>query len=279
MTQEEKDLNKSNAKTKQVKSLNEKSTNKSAKTTPPNKAEVEKVIKDAEKSLNKIDEPILKNSKKQEITSKVPKDKSIKDMTSYQEQALQDVTKSKSNKKMLIIILILIGLAIVAGVGIALFLMFKPKEEPPKAVVCKVEVLSYRVEKEVNPERYIVIGEGDEFDFNEGSEQTTSYTKDLETSISDVRDVSLVYLVNNVTSNNYVYTLDFSNIIIENCNVEVKINDGETYSINDTKRIVTISQQGDVVLEVRISVKDTTIPDIADNTRCVGGIDFTLSVS
>ena len=279
MTQEEKDLNKSNAKTKQVKSLNEKSTNKSAKTTPPNKAEVEKFIKDAEKSLNKIDEPILKNSKKQEITSKVPKDKSIKDMTSYQEQALQDVTKSKSNKKMLIIILILIGLAIVAGVGIALFLMFKPKEEPPKAVVCKVEVLSYRVEKEVNPERYIVIGEGDEFDFNEGSEQTTSYTKDLETSISDVRDVSLVYLVNNVTSNNYVYTLDFSNIIIENCNVEVKINDGETYSINDTKRIVTISQQGDVVLEVRISVKDTTIPDIADNTRCVGGIDFTLSVS
>ena len=279
MAQEEKDLNKSNAKTKQVKSLNEKSTNKSAKTTPPNKTKDEKVIKDTEKTLNKIDEPKSNNSKNPEIVVKAAKDKSVKDMTSYQEQALQDVTKSKSNKKMLIIILILIGLAIVAGVVIALFLMLKPKEEPPKAVVCKVEVLSYRVEKEVNPERYIVIGEGDEFDFNEGSEQTTSYTKDLETSISDVRDVSLVYLVNNVTSNNYVYTLDFSDIIIENCNVVVKINDGETYSINDTKRIVTISQQGDVVLEVRISVKDTTIPDIVDNTRCEGGIDFTLSVS
>ena len=283
MAQEEKDLNKSIAKTKQVNSVNEKSATKSANQNPTNKAEVKKAIKDAENALTNKDEALLgKNSKtKSEAvkTGKSAQNKSVKDMTSYQEQALQGVTKSKGNKKMLIIILILVGIAVVAGVGIALFLMLKSEEEPAKAVVCKVEVLSYRVDKEIDPEKYFVISEGDEFDFNEGSESMVSYTKDLETSISKFRDVSLMYLVNNVTSNNYVYTLDFSSMIIENCNVIVKINNGETYSINDAKRIVTISQSGDVVLEVRISVKDTTIPDIADNTRCEGGIDLTLSVS
>jgi len=274
MAQDEKDLKKYNtSKTVQNKNNGKKSATESAKQNPP-KAEVKKNIKDAENVLTKDAE----TKGKATDSPKSSKDGSVKGLTSYQEQALQDVTKSKGNKKMLIIILILVGIAVVAGVGIALFLMLKPKEEIPKNVVCKVEVISYRIEKEIDPEKRYVLGDGDIFNFDEGSESLISYTKDLEASISEVRDVALEYLVNNVTTTKYVYTLNFSDMIIENCNVVVKINNGETYSINDNKKIITISQAGDIVFEVRISVKDTTIPDLIDNTRCEGGIDLSLSV-
>lgn len=238
-----------------------------------NKPKSKKIVEDAQKSL--IDTAETNPDKK--IKSK--KEKVVADMTSYQEQALQGVTKSKRNKKALIIILILIGLLVVIGVGVALFFILRPEEEPPKAVVCKVEVISYSVNVRTDPEKYVVIGAGDEFDFNEGTEQNSHFAKGLDATITDIYDVALVYLVTNVTTNDYTYTIDFSDMIIQNCNVVVKVNNGQEYVINDSRKIVTISKDGDVVLEVRISVLDKSLPDVEEFTKCEGEIDLTLSVA
>ncbi len=232
-------------------------------------AELNKVTEDAQKSLTDTAKDVKKKPKKEKTE--------VKGLTSYQEQALQGVTKSKGNKKVLIIVLILVGLAVIAGVGIALFFILKPEEEPAKAVVCKVEVLSYTVQNSSG--NYVVFGSGDEFDFDEGTENSSHYTKDLNASISEDSDIAFVYLVNNITSNEYTYTFDFSDMIIENCVVTVKINNGQQIDINSERRLVTVPEQGDVALEVRFSVKDASIPDIEENTRCEGGISLTLSVS
>lgn len=238
-----------------------------------NKSKSKKVVENAQKSL--IDNAETNPNKK----SKLETEKDIVGMTSYQEQALQGVTKSKRNKKALIIILILVGLLIVVGIGIALFFILRPEEEPPKAVVCKVEVISYSVNVLTDPEKYIVIGAGDEFNFNEGTKETSHFAKDLNATITDIYDVALVYLVNNVTTNDYTYSIDFSDMIIQNCNVVVRINNGEEYVINDSRKIVTISKDGDVVLEVRISVLDKSRPDVEEFTKCEGEINLTLSVA
>ena len=224
------------------------------------------VVEDAKKALtdNKEEKPKQKSKNK------------VNDMTSYQEQALQEATKSKGNKKLLIIILLLLGFIVVVGVVIALIFLLRPEEEPPKAVVCNVEVLSYAVNLE--SEDYIVSNSIGKFNFNEGTETTSHFTKDIEETINDVYDISLVYLVNNVTSNNYTYTFNFSNMVIENCNVVVKISNGQTFNVTNESKVITITQAGDVTLEVRFSVKDITIPDIENVTKCEGGIDLTLSL-
>lgn len=235
-----------------------------------NQEEVNKITEEAQNSL--IDNADDKKSKK-------PKVNKVKDMTSYQEQALQGVTKSKGNKKVLIIVLLLVGLAVVAGVAIALFFVLKPKDEPDKNVVCKVEVLSYTIENTADPEKYIVFGNGDEFDFNEETQNSSHYAKDLTANISESYDVAYVYVINNVTSSRYSYTIDFSDIVIENCDVTVKVNNGQKFTINNERKIVTITEDGDVTLEVRFSVKDTTLPDLETVTKCEGGIDLTLAIA
>ena len=237
-----------------------------------NQEEVNKITEEAQNSL--IDNADDKKSKK-------PKEKKVKDMTSYQEQALQGVTKSKGNKKVLIVVLSLVGLAVVAGVAIALFFVLKPKDEPEKNVVCKVEVLSYTVENTAEPEKYIVFGNGDEFDFNEETQKSTHYTKDFTANISESYDVAYVYVVNNVTSNRYAYTIDFSDMIIQNCDVTVKVNNGQKFTINNERKIVTITEDGDVTLEIRFSVHNTEMEEdeLLANTKCEGGIDLTLAIA
>jgi len=199
-------------------------------------------------------------------------------LSSYETQALQGVTKSKGNKKLLIIILLLIGL-IGAGVGVALFFILQPKDEKPvEAIVCEVEVISYYVENNDQ----IVIGDSDKFSFTEETQETSNFTKDLEGQITEIRDIAMVYLVNNTTQNNYVYRFDFSELVIQNCNVTVKINGGETYAINDARRYVSVTQAGDIVLEIKISLAE--IPDYEEiqtwieNTKCEGPISLTLSL-
>jgi len=241
-----------------------------------------KVVEDAKKSLTPQTPVLEKPAKKKKSTAD-------KGLSTYEEQALQGVTKSKGNKKLLIIFLSL-GLVVVAGVAIALFFILKP-EEDGKAVVCKVEVLSYYVDRADDPEEYIVIGSGDKFDFTQETQTTSSYTKDVDVTITDEVDFAMTYLVNNVTPNSYSYTLDFSGLQFSNCNIVVKINNGKSYSIDNGRKVITISQMGDVVLEVRISGVNPPVYDENDqagwledmqnwtsNTWCDGSINLTLEV-
>ena len=246
-----------------------KSSTKNAKEMPPKDNKIADIEKQAEQSLMPKEEK-AKNSAK-----KLKEENS--GLSSYEEQALQGVTKSKGNKKVLIIVFLILGL-IAAGVGIALFFMLKPEEEPVEAVICEVEVISYYVENNDQ----IVIGDSDKFNFTEKTQETSNFTKDLETNVSEVRDIALVYLVNNTTSNNYVYTFDFSELVIENCKVVLKVSSGETLEIGD-RRYFSITKPGDIVLEIRISMDELPptlddIPEYQERTKCEGGISLTLAL-
>ena len=247
-----------------------------------NNAKMDKTIEDAKKSLT------VENGS--EKSKKDKKDGKTKGLTAYEEQALQGATKSKGNKKLLIILLLLLFVVIV-GVAIALFFVLRPEEEDIKAVVCEVEVLSYCIDKSVEPEEYIVNGVGDKFNFTKDTQETSSFTKDIEVTITDTMDFAMTYLVNNVTANNYSYTLDFTSLQFSNCNIEVNVNNGKTYTINNSIKVITISQLGDVVFEVRISGVNPPVYDEndqegwledmqnwANNTWCDGSINLTLEV-
>ena len=232
----------------------------------------DKITEDAQKSLiDDAEKGPLKKTKKE-------KQKDVKEMTSYQEQALQGATKSRGSKKGLLIVIVLVALLVVVGVGIALFFILRPKDEQQKALVCKVEVLSYYVDLYSDPERYVVVGAGDEFNFTEETQSKSSYTKDLEIAMTEARDISMMYLVNNVADNKYTYTFDFTEIEMSNCDFIVKVNNGSTYTINDSNKFVNVTLEGDIVLEIRISVKNEEIANDT-NTWCEGNIDLSLSVA
>ena len=282
MAQEDKDLKNKGKSLESKKSSKKNATGTNSTRSKPAKTDF--VVEDAKKSLTlkkKIAEKLDKKKKESEV----------KGLTSYEEQALQGVTKSKGNKKILIIILLFVGLAVVAGVAIALFFVLRP-EEDAKAIVCKVEVLSYNVDLSVAPEEYIVLGSGDNFNFTKETQETSSFTKDIDVTITDMLDFAMIYLVNNVTEDSYSYTLDFTSFEFSNCDIVVKVNNGRVYSIDNKRRAITISQFGDVVLEVRISGKNPPVFDQNDiegshnaminwsqNTWCDGYIDLTLEVN
>ena len=277
MAKAEKDLN------KKEQSVEPK---KSSKNTPANtlsnqteNVKTDKVTEDAKKSLTK-EKNISGKTTKTKVDEKNP------GLTAYEEQALQGVTKSKGNKKLLIILLLL-GFLIIAGVAVALFFVLRPEDET-KAVVCEVTVLSYCVDSE----DYIVIGPGDKFNFTEETQTTSSFTKDIVVTMQDGQDFAMTYLVNNVSENSYNYTLDFTDFEFHNCNVVVSVNSGETYILSEVLKVITISQFGDVILEIKISGKNAPVFDENDllgyqeamndwlaNTWCDGVISLTLELS
>lgn len=230
---------------------------------------------DADKTLEEAQQA-LTNSKQDTKSKNAAK---IKQMTAYQEQALQEATKSKGNKKVLIILLILLGLAILIGGGVALFFALKPEPEEEGTIVCDVRVLSYSVQNNVDPEQYVVVGEGDEFHFTEETEKTDHFTKEIDIKLSDVRDVAMMYIVDNVSGDKYVYSINFEDLIIMNCDVTIKssISD-DVFVIDSSRRIVELAYDKDITFEIRISVKDADIAD-ETNTGCDGNINLTLSVS
>jgi len=273
----EKDLSKKEQAVESKKSSKDTSAN--TKSNQTKNAKSEKAIKDAKKSLTAGKGDSVK-------TTKTKVDEKNTGLTAYEEQALQGATKSKGNKKLLIILLLLFGILIIVGVAIALFFVLRPEDET-KAVVCEVTVLSYYV----NSEDYIVIGTGDKFNFTEETQTTSSFTKDIEATISEIKDFAMTYMINNVSENSYSYTLDFTDFQFSNCNVIVKVNNGETYTIRDALKVVKISQFGDVILEIKISginppvFDENDIPgwesamqDWAENTKCDGNINLTLEV-
>lgn len=233
-----------------------------------NNEKVDKTLEEVQQSLtNSKEESKAKNSAK------------IKQMTSYQEQALQEATKSKGNKKVLIILLVILGVAALVGGGIALFFVFQPKPEEPASIVCDVRVLSYRVQNNIDPEEYVVLQESEEFSFTEETESKDHFTKDLNENITEIHDISMMYVINNTSGKEYLYSLDFEDVVIKNCIVTVKssISDELIY-INSTRRLVQLRYDKDITLEVRITVDDDTIAD-SNNTGCSGGVSLTLSVS
>ena len=253
-------------------------TNRNSKKT----ANAEKVVEDVKKSLLSENVNTEKLSKKKvEIN---------KELTTYEEQALQGATKSKGNKKLLLILLLLFVFLIIVGVAIALFFVLRPEEEA-KAVVCEVEVLSYRVNRFADPEEYIVIGSGDKFNFTKETQTTGCFTKDIVETIDEIHDFAMTYLINNVSGNSYTYTLDFTDFQFKNCDVVVKVNNGETYTMSEVLKMVTISHFGDVLLEIRISGINPPVYDQNDpegsfndilywnsNTCSDGNINLTLEV-
>lgn len=230
------------------------------------KTSADTTLEEAKKNLTDTKKDIKKNDVK------------IKQMTAYQEQVLQEATKSKGNKKILIILLLLLGFAVVVGVGIALFFILKPKPQEQSAIVCDVRVLSYSVQHNVNPEKYEVLNEYDEFHFTKDTEKTGHFTKDLVANLTLEHDIAMVYVINNTSEKDYTYSLNFDDLIIKNCTITIKtsLNDELVY-INDTKRSLDLSYDKDITLEIRISVDDESIAN-ENNTGCEGVIGLTLSV-
>lgn len=278
MAEAEKDLNNKEQAVESEKSS--KNTSANTKSNQTKNVKSEKIANNDEKSLTAGKGDSVK-------TTKTKVDGKNTGLTAYEEQALQGATKSKGNKKLLIILLLLFGILIIVGVAIALFFVLRPEDET-KAVVCEVTVLSYYV----NSEDYIVIGAGDKFNFTEETQTTSSFTKDIEATISEIKDFAMTYMINNVSENSYSYTLDFTDFQFSNCNVVVKVNNGETYIISDALKVVKISQFGDVILEIKISginppVYDQNDPegsyndmlDWAENTSCDGVINLTLELN
>ena len=306
MSQAEKDVKKKQT----VKSGQSEKTNKTTKLTTSTKSASTKSTTTKSKTANvktsgtksgstkatrseKLVEEANKSLTPEKTTSKKPQKGKVSDskgLTEYEEQALQGATKSKGNKKLLIILL-LIGGVVAIAVAIALLFVLKP-EEDVKAVVCEVEVLSYCVDMSTDPEEYLLVGSGDKFNFTTETQKTSSFTKDVDITITDSMDFAMTYLVNNVTPNSYSYTLDFSNLEVSNCNVVVKVNNDKAYTIDSSRKVITISQLGDVVLEVRISGINPPVYDENDqegwledmqnwatNTWCDGDINLTLEVN
>lgn len=223
-----------------------------------------------------------KNNLNSSISNSRPvskKESKIKQMTSYQEKVLEDVTKSKANKKAIIISVVLIILIILSCVGVGLFFVLRPKEDPQVDVVCKVNVITYQIATDIYPEEYMVVGAAGEFDFTKDSQNTANHTQNVETQIKRYIDVALQYVVENETGNSYSYTFDFGNMEIKNCKIVVKTNkDSQQFVINETERRFTISHNKDIVLEIRVSVDDLSIAT-NDNTKCEGGIVLTLQAN
>ena len=278
VAQEDKDLKKKKSVVESDKSANDELSDANIdapKKGKKNTKDLEKVLTESESDLNQ--------------PKKGKKNNEAKGLTSYEEQALQGVTKSKGNKKRLIILLLLLFI-VIAGVGIAVFFMLRPEDEEQKAIVCEVEVLSYIVDKTTGEEE--VIGSGDKFNFTKATQETSSFTKDVDATVNENQDFAMTYLVNNVSGNSYTYTLDFTNFQFSNCEIVVDINNGETYTISNLLKVVRISHFGDVLLEIKISGKDAPVFDENDllgyqeamnnwvaNTRCDGVISLTLELS
>ena len=238
-------------------------------------------VENASKNKKKTEAEIALEQAQQSLTNLKESDKAknsakIKQMTAYQEQALQGATKSKGNKKVLIIVVVLLLLALLIGGGVAVFFIFKPEPEKPASVVCDVRVVAYAVQ--LDPEDYIIVG-SNEFSFTEETEKTSHFTNDIVQAITDLHDIALMYVINNTSGKNYVYSLNFEDLDIKNCIVSVKTSLGnEVYNIDSTRRVVQLTYDKDITLEIRITVDDNTIAD-AENTGCSGGINLTLSVS
>jgi len=146
-------------------------------------------------------------------------------------------------------------------------------------VVCKVNVITYKIATDEVPEEFIIVGAAEEFNFTKESQSSANYTHNVESIIKRYVDVALEYVVENETGNSYSYTFDFENMEIKNCKIVVKTNiDSQQYEINETERRFTISHNADIVLEIRISVDDISIAT-NDNTKCEGGIVLTLQAN
>lgn len=235
--------------------------NKNPNNTQPSNPNVNKVVQDAQKSVV--------NNKQDTKT-----DARVKKMTSYQEQMLQETTKSKNNKK-LVIIIVVVAVTVLAGLGIALAIILSNKTEEPASVACDIRVVTYNLDQGSD----IKVGEAviDEFHFDNDTKEQISYTRAINAEIGYTRDFILSYEIDNTTDQTYTYVIDFDSLTISNCTIVVtnSIND-EEIAINSVTDSFTMQTNKDITFYIRIAVADKTAVD--ENTGCVGALKLSLSV-
>lgn len=206
----------------------------------------------------------------------------VKKLTTYQEQILQQTTNSKVNKKIIAIFVSIISALVIAGVGVLVYFVVKPKDTTVAAVVCDVRLNAYKVKNTTTEPTLESLGMVAEFSFREDTEDNSQ--KEVEYIYADIAkeyDILFVYQIDNLSDTNYVYTLDFTNLTLSNCEIEIttSLDTSSTLITADREnKMVRISSNKDFDLKIRVAVEDTSSSYTGD-TSCVGSYSLTLSVA
>lgn len=216
----------------------------------------------------------VKNQKPKAPKTKVkakPKNftEELKEIEQYQQQGLQDTTKNRKKNRRKFQLLIILLLLFIVGIGVAAFFILSNLRQREIPLIVDVQTTSYRV---VNGE-HRAIGH-DKFHFREKDVSSQHFTKGIDTTLGVYVDLEMAYIIDNKTTNTYLYTLDFSNLVMENVDIVCYIEGEEykKYSITEENRICSINRKNDFKLIVEISLKN-----IGDDALCKGSMTLFLS--
>ena len=191
----------------------------------------------------------------------------LQELESLQKEGVKTLTKNRKFNRRFFVTLIIILCLVVVGASVAMFFIFRG-EEKEVPLIAKVDVMSYRV---VGEDKYLIAK--DSYNYEEQDSSTNNFSQGLNCELGVDSYARLVFLVDNRTVNEYIYTINFESLLIENCEISyyTDINPVRTY-VSNNHRVAVVGDVEDMLITVEIKCANFNLDAV-----CAGNIILTLS--
>ena len=189
------------------------------------------------------------------------------ELETLQTEGIKTLTKNRKHSRRFFVALIIILCFVVVGASVAMFFIFRGTEKEVP-LIAKVDVMSYRV---VGEDKYLIAK--DSYNYEEEDPSTNNFSQGLNCELGINTYARLVFLLDNRTINEYIYTINFESLLIENCEISYYTDiDPVRRYVNDSHRVAVVGDVRDMLITVEIKCADFNL-----DAACAGNIILTLS--